>query len=184
MTTHPSPLRRLGTALLLRNLVLSPTSDPLYLIQPAHSILPPVLLPLCSADQANISEEEMEQLPEECQYLPPEHQQEQDVKVVRLLVEVMYLLGARGGGQGRKVMRDGGVYVVVREVHLEYAEREGEGAEGVRGWCEKLVDLLMGEDGEGKGVDQGGKREGDMDGGKVIGEVEENDEDDEIVPIF
>ncbi|MDI1486142.1 MAG: Protein hgh1 [Ramalina farinacea] len=185
MTTHPSPLRRLGTALLLRNLVLSPTSDPLYLIQPAHSILPPVLLPLCSADQANISEEEMEQLPEECQYLPPEHKQEQDVKVVGLLVEVLYLLAARGGGQGRKAMRESGVYVAVREVHLEYAEREGEGAEGVRGWCEKVVDLLMGEEGGGKGVGQGGKGEGDVDGGKVIGELEEeNDEDDEIVPIF
>lgn len=127
----------------------------------------------------------MDQLPEECQYLPPEHRQEQDVKVVRLLVEVLYLLAARGGGQGRKAMRDGGVYVVVRESHLEYAEREGEEAEGVRGWCEKVVDLLMGEEGDGKGVSHGAKAAGDVDGGKVIGEIEEeNDADDEIVPIF
>ena len=144
-----------------------------------------MLLPLCSADQANISDEEMESLPEVCQYLPPEHQQEKDTKVVGLLVEVLYLLAARGGGQGRKVMRERGVYVVVREVHLVYAEREGGGAEGVRGWCEKGVDLLMGEEGEGKGAGQGGKIEGGVDGGKVIGEVEgEIDEDDEVVPIF
>ncbi|KAL9639062.1 MAG: hypothetical protein Q9164_001159 [Protoblastenia rupestris] len=173
-TTHSSPPRRLGTALLLRNLALS-HPDPLYLLEPAHSVLPPLLLPLCSSNQDGITEEEMELLPEECQLLPPEHQQERNAQVLGLEVETLYLLAARGGREERRVMREQGVYIVVRQVHLEIEDK------AIRRWCEKIVDLLLGDGGKGQ---NGGGNKGMNEIGKVAEVTEDEDEEDRIVPIF
>ena len=116
----------------------------------------------------------MEMLPEECQLLPPDHEQERDGETLRLEVETLYLLAAKSGRKGRTVMREGGVYVVVRELHLKAQDGK------VREWCERIVDLLMGEEGEAT------KDEGEQEGAKVaeVTDRGEEDEEDEIVPIF
>ncbi|KAL9098442.1 MAG: hypothetical protein Q9163_005894, partial [Psora crenata] len=142
---------------------------------PAHSVLPPLLLPLCSGNQEAITEEEMELLPEECQLLPPSHRQEQDTEVLKLELETLYLLAARGGREGRKVMRDNGTYVVIRELHLQLEH------EAIRGWCEKIVDLLLGEEIKGHGeIEVGHSRDRE---GRVT-ELADEDDDNEVVPIF
>ena len=185
LTTHQSPVRRLGAATLLRNLTLA-HPDPLYLLQPASSILTPILLPLCDVDQAGITPEEMETLPEECQYLVAgEHVAETDSTVLSLLLEALYLVIARSGSEGRRVVRSQGAYPIVRELHLRNEE------ESVRKACEKVVDVLMAEEADhlslkqkelegGAGVDSGTQDRSEQ--GRVV-ELEE-DEDNEIVPIF
>lgn len=206
LTMHPSPVRRLGTATLLRNLALA-HPDPMYLVQPANSILPPLLLPLCSSDQSGISEEEMESLPEDCQFLVPgEHKAETDVIILNLHLESLYLATARGGVPGRKIVHENGTYPVIRELHLRADD------EGLRRACERLVDVLMvGEADEAEARQGGFDRRTHMEaqdrsaGGGVAGEreigthgssspaktgggfvqtVEDEDDDNEIVPIF
>lgn len=211
-TTSPSPIRRLGTASLLKNTALLHTDIP-YLLQPAASVLPPILLPLCSSNQEALSEEEMDSLPEVCQYLGGEHVQEKDVKILKIHLETVFLLSTRGGVEGARLVKESGTYPVIRELHLDVED------EGVRRGCERLVDVLMGdeavggshEDVDGKRVgnvrgvgdarpeDAGGgvgrmvteDRNGNGESGRMVTQAfdedngdEDEDEDDEIVPIF
>lgn len=193
-TTSLSPIRRLGTASLLKNTALLHADIP-YLLQPAASVLPPILLPLCSPNQEALSEEEMDSLPEVCQYLGEEHVQEKDVKILKVHLETLFLLSTRGGVAGARLVKESGTYPVVRELHLEVED------EGVRRGCERLVDVLMGDEAVGRsheavGGVTGGKvgnvRPEDVGGGagRMVTQVmdgdgeEEEDEDDEIVPIF
>ncbi|CAD6565203.1 MAG: hypothetical protein ASARMPRED_006509 [Alectoria sarmentosa] len=158
-TTSLSPIRRLGTASLLKNTALLHADIP-YLLQPAASVLPPILLPLCSPNQEALSEEEMDGLPEVCQYLGEEqHAQEKDVRILKIHLETLFLLSTRGGVAGARLVMESGTYPVIRELHLEVED------EGVRRGCERLVDVLMGDEAVTDGED-------------------EDEDDDEIVPIF
>lgn len=141
----------------------------------------------------------MDALPEECQYLTPEHQQESDVRVLSIHLETLWLLATRGGRGGRTAVRDGGTYPVVRELHLVVEE------EGVRRACERLVDVIMGDEvvdgsheagvhthqGQGHGRIVGEMEDGTGEGGMMVTqadldaqEEEEDDGDDDVVPIF
>lgn len=151
----------------------------------------------------------MDSLPEVCQYLCDEHVRETDTDVLKIHLETLFLLSTRGGGEGKRLVREGGTYAVVREVHLEVED------EGVRRGCERLVDVLMGDEGVG-GSREGGNGEGKV-GGVVVGDTgggavgrmvtadangdknnghgkmvtqaggdgeDDDDDDDDIVPIF
>ena len=130
----------------------------------------------------------MEQLPEECQYLDGSHMQERDVEILKTHLETLFLLSTRGGSVGRGLVKEAGTYPVIRELHLHVED------EGVRGACERLVDVLMGEEagveGHSTGFEgrravegaKGGEGEGRMVTQKDV--QEEEDEDNEIVPIF
>lgn len=127
----------------------------------------------------------MDLLPPECQYLGSEHVQESDVGIIGLHLETLYLLATRGGVEGRRGVRSGGTYAVVRELHLGVED------EAVRRGCERLVDVLMGEELEGDIGDggKGGRVGGDegKGGGRMVTQAdvgEEDEEEDEIVPIF
>ena len=132
----------------------------------------------------------MEALPEECQFLAEDHVQEKDVEVLKIHLETLYLLATRGGVEGRRLVKEGGTYPVIRELHLQIED------EGVRRGCERLVDVLMGNEAEGGSHerarkagagDRVNKGLGDGDVGRMVtqADVEEvEDEDNEIVPIF
>ena len=74
-------------------------------------------------------------------------------------------------------MRERGTYVIIRELHLDVKDGK------VKEWCERIVDLLMGEEGEGtrngSNVEEDGK-------GRVeeLVDEEDSDDEDEVVPIF
>ena len=141
----------------------------------------------------------MDLLPEECQYLPPTHNAEQDETILGALVETLYLLAARVGVEGRLVMRGTGTYVVIRELHLRIAKPEGgfvaageEGNEAVEGgsrdhrkdvevFCERISNLLM-----GGGVEEKGEPRSEEEGRvQVLPDEEEKEEEDtSITPIF
>ena len=131
----------------------------------------------------------MEVLPEECQFLGPEHQREADTEILKTHLETLFLLATRGGVEGKRLVRERGTYAVIRELHLRIED------EGVRRGVERLVDVLMGDEVLGgshhKAVGIHGARESiierDRGGGRMVGQadVEENeDEDNQIVPIF
>ena len=112
------------------------------------------------------------------------------MEILKIHLETLFLLATRGGVEGRRLVREGGTYPVVRELHLDVEE------EGVRRGCERLVDVIMGDEAIGgsheksgaRGVDRAEKREDEHIGGAGLmvtqGDLEVDDEDDEIVPIF
>ncbi len=138
----------------------------------------------------------MNSLPEVCQYLGSEHVQEKDVRILKIHLETLFLLSTRGGAEGARLVKESGTYPVIRELHLDVED------EGVRRGCERLVDVLMGDEAVGgshegvgqkrDGNDVGHVRPEDMGGGvgrmvtqvKDDEEEDEDDDDDEIVPIF
>lgn len=149
-------------------------------------MLPPILLPLCSTNQANLSEAEMESLPEECQYLTEEHQQERDVDILKIHLETLWLLATRGGVAGARLVKDAGTYPIIRELHLQMDN------EGIRRGCERIVDVIMGDDIPGGSHEKvnGMKSHGAADhggAGRMVTQAkveEDEDEDNAIVPIF
>lgn len=103
-----SGVRRGGIVSALRNLCFEDTA-----LEVVTDLLPPILLPLAAADP--LTDEEMEKLPLDLQYLPSEHMREVDPDLRRLLIEALALLSA--SSKGRELMRDNGVYYILRELH-------------------------------------------------------------------
>ena len=135
----------------------------------------------------------MDGLPEVCQYLGEEqHAQEKDVRILKIHLETLFLLSTRGGVAGARLVMESGTYPVIRELHLEVED------EGVRRGCERLVDVLMGDEAVGGSHEAGGGGTGgkvnvrpeDIGGGagRMVTQVtdgeDEDEDDDEIVPIF
>ncbi|KAL8825616.1 MAG: hypothetical protein Q9170_007723, partial [Blastenia crenularia] len=120
------------------------------------------------------SEEEIALLPAELQLLPPTHVQENNTTVLTEIVEALYLMLARGGKEVVRFMKEGGSYAVLRELHVGVED------EGVRGACERCVDLLMREHDEKR---ENGNASGVIEDRGENGEGEE-DEDDRVVDVF
>lgn len=98
--------------------------------------------------------------------------QESNIDILKGLLEALYLLTTRGNiegekagklREGKRVVKEAGTYYVVRELHLSVED------EGVREGCERLVDVIMGDEIEGEGDAKGGAEE---------------DEEDKILEIF
>jgi hypothetical protein len=103
-----SGVRRGGVVSALRNLCFEETA-----LEVVMDLLPPILLPLAAADP--LTDEETEKLPLDLQYLPSEHTREIDPDLRRLLIESLALLSA--SSKGRDLLRDNGVYYILRELH-------------------------------------------------------------------
>lgn len=121
----------------------------------------------------------------ELQYLGPEQQRESDPRVLAGILEVLYLLVAKGDREAKETIRAGGTYYVVRELHLSVED------EGVREGCERLVQILMQEEGEGSELITEGSQAGmltenlkDAKPGEKMDDVDDDDDDDRIVEIF
>ena len=124
----------------------------------------------------------MESLPEECQYLTAdEHSPETDPDITCLLLEALYLVIVRSGREGRDLVKAQGTYPVVRELHLRFENQE------VREKCEKIANVLMVDEVEEASTTRQGQIPKVSEvggGGNVVGEVLEDDEENEITPIF
>ncbi|XP_052016925.1 protein HGH1 homolog isoform X2 [Apodemus sylvaticus] len=109
-----------------------------WLLGPQVDILPFLLLPLAGPEE--FSEEEMDQLPVDLQYLSPDKQREPDADIRKMLIEAIMLLTATA--PGRKQVRDQGAYLILRELHSWEPEPD------VRMACEKLIQVLIGDEPE------------------------------------
>ncbi|KAL8725882.1 MAG: hypothetical protein Q9166_007079 [cf. Caloplaca sp. 2 TL-2023] len=182
--TLPLPLR-LGTTSAIRNALLSLPS-PVTTIPPLLAyIIPSLLLPLIGPDPA-YSESDTDLLPPELQLLGPDQKQEQDLQVLNIIVECLFLICARGEAEATKVVRDMGAYAVLREVHVGVED------ERVRAAVERVVQLLMGDEVD-KAAEEMGGQEGEpssqVDKGREMGRgcvrrEEVDDEDEKVVEIF
>ena len=114
----------------------------------------------------------------ELQYLGAEQVRESNVEILKGLLEAIYLLVTRGDvegarvekkREGKRLVKEAGTYFVIRELHLGVED------EGVREGCERLVDVLMGEEVEGG--------ESKVENSVAVKDVEEDDEE-KIIEIF
>ena len=127
----------------------------------------------------------------ELQFLGPEQKRESDLNIIRNHLETLFLLVTKGGEKGKEIVKEAGAYVIIRELHLEVED------EGAREVCERIVQVLMGDEGDCEGLpatSEAGTTSGvSMTGagiaasaGKMVTQTEEpnDDDDDKIVEIF
>ena len=171
-------------------------THPVLLSSTGIDILPYILLPLAGPEE--FAESENDQLLEELQYLGEDKKREADKEIMKTHLETLLLLTSTR--EGRDELREKGVYLIVREVHLAVED------EGVREGCERLVQVLMrDEEGDTKNEHESSmhalgvknvphrrieddKKSGDRvaDVGRMVtqADIKEEDEDDQIVEIF
>ena len=115
----------------------------------------------------------------ELQFLGPEQKRETDVNTLRNHLETLLVLVTKGGEAGKSWVQDAGAYVIIRELHLET------GDEAVREVCERVVQILMGDDADGDGeLDRQGTLEAASGGKMITQRQEEEDDDDKVIEIF
>ncbi|XP_012503413.1 PREDICTED: protein HGH1 homolog [Propithecus coquereli] len=138
LTQYPdSSVRRGGVVGTLRNCCFEHRHHQ-WLLGPEVDILPFLLLPLAGPE--DFSEEEMERLPVDLQYLPPDKQREPDADIRKMLIEAIMLLTATA--PGRQQIRDQGAYLILRELHRWEPQPD------VQATCEKLIQVLIGDEPE------------------------------------
>ncbi|XP_074841649.1 protein HGH1 homolog isoform X1 [Carettochelys insculpta] len=109
-----------------------------WLLGTEVDLLPFLLLPLAGPEE--LPEEEMERLPVDLQYLPQDKQREEDPDLRKMLLEAILLLTATKAG--RRLVREKGTYLVLRELHRWEPEPD------VLAACEKLIQVLIGDEPE------------------------------------
>ncbi|XP_027308639.3 protein HGH1 homolog isoform X1 [Anas platyrhynchos] len=107
-----------------------------WLLGDEVDILPFLLLPLAGPEE--FPEDEMERLPVDLQYLPPDKQREEEPDIRKMLLEAIMLLTATKAG--RHAVREKGTYLVLRELHRWEQEPD------VLAACEKLIQVLIGDE--------------------------------------
>lgn len=110
--SHPEVIRRGGAVAMIRNCTFDESVHP-WLLSEEVDILPYVLLPLAGPEE--LSDEDMEGMPDELQFLPEDKEREPDAKLRLMLLEILLQLCTTK--HGREVCRDKKVYPIIRELH-------------------------------------------------------------------
>lgn len=138
-TEHSSPVRRSGVSSTLKNCAFVHEAHQLLLSSGKRvNFLPYILLPLCGPEEFDL--DDMEKLPEEVQFLPPDKKRDADPSTRLMLVETLILLCRTRAG--RDTLRERGAYPVVKAAHM--AEQEDQISQEM----ERLVNLLMRDESE------------------------------------
>ena len=98
-------------------------------------LLPRLLLPLAGPTPDIFSEEEVEKLPIDLQYLDEDKKIEEDPDIRKLLLESLLQLCATK--KAREIIRDQNAYLILRELH------KIESDQSVQLACENVVDILI-----------------------------------------
>ncbi|XP_005996848.1 protein HGH1 homolog [Latimeria chalumnae] len=132
-----STIRRGGAVGTLRNCCFDYKYHE-WLLSDAVDILPFLLLPLAGPEE--FTEEEMEGMPVDLQYLPEDKKREKDPDIRKMLIEAVQLLTATS--KGRRVVKEKRIYLIMREFHKWETEPD------VLVSCEKLIQVLIGDEPE------------------------------------
>ncbi|XP_033627577.1 protein HGH1 homolog [Asterias rubens] len=132
-----SGVRRRGIVAALRNCCFE-TDYHDWLLSEAVDILPHLLLPLAGPEE--LTEEEMEGMPEDLQYLDEDKKRETNKDIKKMLIEAVMKLCATKSG--RKVVQDKRTYIIMREYH------QWEKEPSLMQPCEDLIQILIGDEPE------------------------------------
>jgi len=130
-----SQLRRKGMVGVVRNCSFD-TECHQWLLSEDVDIIPVLVYPLAGPEE--LDEDENDKLPIELQYLEASKERDSDPEVRKMLLEALLQLCATK--PGRKMMKDIGIYYLMRELH------KWEEVKSVLVSCENLVDILIGDE--------------------------------------
>jgi len=106
-----------------------------WLLSDEVDILPNLLLPLAGPSPDSFTDEEMDGLPVDLQFLDEDKKIEEDPDIRKMLLEALLQLCATKSG--RESLRDKNTYLILRELHLVEKDRE------VLLATENIVDILI-----------------------------------------
>ncbi|XP_075067599.1 LOW QUALITY PROTEIN: protein HGH1 homolog [Mixophyes fleayi] len=110
--------------------------DHAWLLGNDVDLLPFLLLPLAGGEE--YTDEEMEILPPDLQYLSEDKQRELDPDIRKMLIECLQLLCAIP--DGRRNLKDRGTYLILRSLHSWETQAD------VKRACEKVIQVLIGDE--------------------------------------
>lgn len=163
-TEYPSKVRREGVLSTIKNTLFDVESHERFIKDESINLLPYLLLPLADGKD-EYKDDEMFELPEELQLLPPDKKRESVPQILNILIECLLLLCTTKSM--REYLREKSIYPIIREVHKNVED------EDVRDTCDRLVQMLM-------------RDEAPNNDDPKIEELndQEEDEDDEIVEVL
>ncbi|XP_065197076.1 protein HGH1 homolog [Sycon ciliatum] len=132
-----SKVRRGGIIGVVRNCCIDPACHD-WLLGEDVSLLSHLLLPLAGPEE--YSDEEMDKLPVDLQFLEPSKTREEDASIRKMLIEAINQLCSTRAG--REVIKSLGTYYVMRELYNWEKDAE------TRLTCRKLIDLLISDEPE------------------------------------
>ncbi|XP_071179644.1 protein HGH1 homolog [Mytilus edulis] len=135
LTYQESAIRRGGIASLIKNCLFD-TGYHDWLLGDKVDLLPRLLLPLAGGEE--FDDDDMERLPADLQYLPPDKQRESDPDIRKIIVECLFQLCATK--KGRQFVKEKNTYVIMREYHQWEPERMNNPA------IMNLIDVLIGDE--------------------------------------
>ena len=162
--------RRLGVASTVKNVAFEQDKHG-ELLGEELRLLSYVLVPLADG-RDKYSDEEEEGMMDELQMLDEGVRREADARVVKTHLETMLILSTER--EGRRTLREAGVYYVIRELHSAVEDAEVQEA------VDRLVQVLQRgepEDAGGNGIDESKML-------KATGAEEDDDDDDKIVQVL
>lgn len=130
----PSRVRRGGIIGTLKNCCFD-TDCHEWLLSDKVDILPRLLLPLAGPTPDDLTEEDIEMLPVDLQYLDEDKTVEEDPDLRKMLLEAINQLCATR--QCRETVRLKSTYFILRELHKVEKDKH------VKLACENLVDILI-----------------------------------------
>lgn len=150
---YDSKIRREGVASTIKNSLFDIESHEKLVTDEGINLLPYILLPLAGPEE--LDEDDMFNLPDELQLLPPDKMREPIETILNTHLESLLLLST--SKEMRQLLREKSVYPLVRELH------KVSDSDDVIALCDRLVQLLMRDE-----------QTGDV-------EAEESDEDDDKI---
>lgn len=127
-----SNIRRGGAIGTIRNLSFDPEFHD-FLLSNDMELLTYLLNPIMGGEEYD--DEEMDRLPISLQYLPKEKQRDNDIDIRKMILETLNKFCMRR--KGREILRDNGVYYILREYHKWEKDPKTKLS------CENVVDILI-----------------------------------------
>lgn len=132
---YDAKIRREGVASTIKNSLFEIQSHEMLLEEDNVNLLPYLLLPIASSKDAEIDEEELFNLPDELQLLPPDKQRDPLPEIMAVHLESLLLLCSTR--PVREYLRTKSVYPLIRELHKNIENDD------VAELCERIVQMLM-----------------------------------------
>lgn len=172
---YDAKVRREGVASTIKNSLFDSETHERLLKDEKINLLPYILLPIASAKDSEIDEEDMFNLPDELQLLPEDKERDPIPAIICCHLESILLLCTTHAG--REYLRDKSVYPLVRELHKNVEN------EDIGELCYRIVNMLMrGEPGAGA-VEEMPSKNAEEEEEEESEEEEDDDEEDEIVEV-
>ncbi|KAH3899048.1 Hgh1p SCDLUD_004470 [Saccharomycodes ludwigii] len=174
--------RREGIAYTIKNSLFDAKKHQTLLEDSDLNLLPYILLPITSAKDSEIDEEDMFKLPDELQLLDDDKQRDPCPEIICVYLESILLLCTTKFG--REYLRDKSVYPLIRELH-KHVENED-----IEELCIRIVNMLMRGEPDSAEIEELPSKSADSDKEnsdkleEKSKESDEEDDDDAIVEVI